>query len=116
MALTITNVFKRPQPVGELWFNVVKVDFDNSYPTGGAPLTANDLGFRTASSDDAQFHVQPAQVGGYTIEYDHTNHTLKVYEEDGAAVGKEALPEVPNATDLSGLTGVHVAAYGKYRL
>lgn len=79
MALTITPIFAYPVPVGDRWMNVVKVDFDSSYPTGGESLLRTDLGFGTTV--DPEFHVLTDPTLGYISRYDHTNQLLKVYSE-----------------------------------
>lgn len=76
---------------------------DSAYPTGG---TAS---FKSKIRDLANDNRQPLAVigqdcGGYVPVYDHANDKLKVYyaNNDGGADGP--LIEVPNATDLSGVT------------
>lgn len=84
---------------------VVVIAFDNSYPTGGEPLTKAELGLSSVDS------VVIPSVGGYVFNYDYINEKVLVYVEEGVAAGGPLL-EVANATDLSALTGVRVIARG----
>jgi hypothetical protein len=86
---------------GQTKLVVKKVTFDSSYPTGGEPLTASDLGLSTVLA------AWPGPSAGYVFEYDITNAKLKAYrQKDPAAAGGAdiALPEVGNTTDLSAVS------------
>lgn len=107
MAVTTTKV--KSFNVGELFLNVVEVDFDSSYPTGGEPLSGADLGF-----DGDPELVVPLNRSGYTFEYDRTNKKLIAYVEEAVAAGGPLL-EVANATNLSTLVDVVVLAFGRIR-
>lgn len=93
--------------------NIAEITFDNSYPTGGEPVTAAQLGVRSIDM------VMLSNGGGYLAEYDYTNNKIKVLtptaphshiENTAAAYVQnattaenvaEAASEVANATDLS---------------
>lgn len=78
---------------------ITSIDMDSSYPTGGEPLTAADLGFAKKPRIVVAF---PAK--GYVFEYDFVNEKLKAYASSGT--------EVTNATDLSSVTNIQVFAWG----
>lgn len=105
MALTITKIANLS--LGNAEGVVVDVDFDSSYPTGGESLTASDLGFQHAS--DIKL-VLASPDGGYIFQYDYTNKKLLAYYADYDAVADGALIQVPNTTDLSGVTDVRLLA------
>lgn len=80
-------------------FKVVRVQFDNSYPTGGEAVTANDFGF------DSIDYVVPirqapdggAQTVGILPTWDNTNSKLKL-----SVIGATGLvTEAANASDQS---------------
>lgn len=113
MGLTITNktvgggIGNEVKIIGS---NVVKmkpfnIDFDNSYPTGGESL---DL----SSYFKELINVQINPKSGYVFEYDYTNKKVMAYYGDNNNAADGPLIEVPNATDLSSLTGVRVIAWG----
>lgn len=97
MAISIAPI--KTYVVGDRKEVVQDVTLDNSYPTGGYPLTLSQLGC------DLFCHEVRAQqgVGGNTFQYDYTNKKLKIWA---------GTSEVANATDLSALT-VRVVACGK---
>lgn len=108
MALTIA--VKSKQDVGNGEIVVADITFDTSYPTGGEPLTAKDLGFRVGSE---LWDVQTSQEGVRAFEWEqdaNLKHTGKflAYEEDGGGV----LAEVADTTNLSAVT-VRVSARGR---
>lgn len=105
MVLTITNVKKGI--AGDLKYSILTVDFDASYPTGGEPLTAADLGMTVAHRVEAQ------STSGYVFEYDHANAKLLAYYVDNNGASDSAMIQVPNTTDLATLTGVRVIVWGQ---
>ena len=93
MALAIT-VIKRPaMPAGKAV--VATITFDSSYPTGGEPLTAADLGMLNVE----WLVVEQKGAASRIIEYDHANAKLKLYFlVEGAP---NTFGEVTNASDQS---------------
>jgi hypothetical protein len=69
---------------GDLFFRLVDVTLDASYPAGGYPLAAKDLGFGT---NGAVFFVDSpmSKTGGWLIGWDYTNGKLQVFDSSGAA-------------------------------
>jgi hypothetical protein len=73
---------------------------DSSYPTNGS------AGFQTKvrkllGHDVTVVGLLPNVANGYVLEYDRENDKLIARRSAGSAA---ALQEVPNATDLSGVT------------
>lgn len=106
MTVTVTQVGSQ-HSVGDLRAVIADVAFDSSYPTGGEPLTAANLGLNTLEF----VLVEPA--GGYAFEYDHANAKIIARYADYDAVADGALIQVPDTTNLSTVTGVRVIAFGR---
>lgn len=81
-------------PMNNLRWRTVNVTLDASYPTGGYPISAAQLGFNKTRAVFVTSHS-----GGYVYEWAAGN--LKAYRQT-AATG--ALVEVPNTTSLTGIT------------
>ena len=122
MALTVT--LKDLTVVGNKKLSVFTIGFDSSYPTGGEPLSARNLGLSAIDF----IMVEPA--GGLLFEYDHANaklmamtptvahnHTITITggvsgtvaigissDANGAALSKTA------ASDRTGITGIQNCA------
>lgn len=96
--------------IGDRWAKLSSVAFDNSYPTGGEPLTFADLGFQ----DAPDFVIVVGGHKGYTFDYDATNQKMLVYWGDNNNAADGPAVEVPNTTDISTLSAVKVLAVGKY--
>ena len=71
MALTVSNIDN--SMFGNKYAIMADVAFDSSYAIGGEALAANAFGLNTIE----RLIVEPCQ--GYTFEYDHTDHLLKVF-------------------------------------
>lgn len=117
MALTIADTDAGPpqQIVGGTagYKAVVKtVAFDNSYPTGGEQLgsAATAAAGAAALGLSTVLFLHASSTSGYTFEYDYAGKLLAYYGNNDAADGP--LIEVPNATDLSAVTGVRILAIG----
>ena len=100
---TITNL--DAQVVGTLKVTFRTLTFDSSYPTGGEPLTAADLGLSTVVFATAQ------NKSGYSFEYDIANAKLLAYWVDTSTDGA-AMAQVADTTDLNALSGVVIQAWG----
>lgn len=101
MAVTATRVVLPTVP-GADRYTVTDVTFDSSYPTGGEPLTASDLGLTFV----AHAFVVPKVLGtGSTVgcTYDIANAKLLAYA---------AAAQIANTTDLSAATFT-VWAFGR---
>lgn len=85
--------------------DVIKdVTFDSSYPTGGEPLVAADLGLTSI------LRLIASPAAGYVFSYDHTNGKLIAYR--GGATGA-VLAEESNATNMATIK-TRVLARGAY--
>ena len=84
-------------------FTIKRIQFDDSYPTGGESVSAGDLGFTAI-----HMVVCDTESSGYVAQYDYTNGKIEIYE---AGADAAALDEVANTTDLSAVY-VRVLAYG----
>lgn len=76
MALTVTKL-SGPVSIGSRYQSVTKIDFDNSYATGGLALTAAQLGL---NAKDPNFNVTIQSKLGYVFHYDHTNQKVLAYQ------------------------------------
>lgn len=105
MAVTATKV-RHDDVHGNQRCTVTDVTFDSSYPTGGEPLTAADLGLREVQSAVATIKTPTAAATAIvSAVYDIANSKLKVN-----TIGAE----VANATNLTTTTTlvVQVVAFG----
>jgi hypothetical protein len=82
---------------------VYDVTFDSSYPTGGEPLAASDVGLRKIDWAFCNVKAVGGTVNVANVYFDRANNKLKVYDETPA--------EAANTSDLSTLV-VQVAAFG----
>lgn len=90
-----------PKVPGAERFTVTTVAFDSSYPTGGEPLTASDLGLSVVTGAIATVAV--AGTGSVTaVFYDIANAKLKAFA---------AAAEIANTTDISAVSA-QVVAWG----
>ena len=80
------------------------VTFDSSYPTGGEPLTAADLGLSTVEYAVCNVNTVGGTQNVANVWYDKANSKIKVYDETPG--------EASNTSDLSTLL-VDVIAFGK---
>lgn len=104
MAITVTTISK-PFSTGDRFKTVSSIALDNSYVTGGYPLSKNQLGL--ASTVDPEFNVELDSANGWSATYDYVNAKLMLWAT--------ANVQVTNATDVSSITALRVVATGKYR-
>lgn len=122
MALSVTLLDMTV--VGNKRMHTFKIAFDSSYPTGGEPLTASDLGLSILDF----IMVEPAH--GMLFEYDHANsklkamypsishtHTITIKGGESGTVQIGISSDANNAylskttsTDRTGITGIQNAA------
>jgi predicted secreted Zn-dependent protease len=100
MAIAISNLTV-PQMEGNRRKVRGTVTFDNSYVTGGEPLTLKSIGLDVLE-DLVVDNPQASATTSYVITWNRsaTAPTLKVH---GGAASGVALAEVANTTDLSAL-------------
>lgn len=94
---------------GDLFFRVVDVTLDGSYPALGYPITPAQLGFG-ANGVIWQVLVTNDKTGLWDCGWDYTNGKLRVYDGSGAA--NVAMHEVIATTVLTGVV-VRLLALGK---
>jgi hypothetical protein len=70
---------------GDLFFRVVDVLLDASYPAGGYPLTPAQLGFGANGVIFAVIAGFDKAGTGWSIGWDYTNSKLQVFDGSGAA-------------------------------
>lgn len=88
--------------IGDLRITTREVTFDSSYPTGGEPLTAANLGLTYVSTAIAT--LKTAATGSVTqVWYDIANAKLKAYT---------AAAEVADTTNIASVVA-QVVAIGK---
>lgn len=99
MALTI-DVTRRER-IGRSFRVEFTCTFDSSYPTGGEPLVARDLGVTAIRSVKERGDGAPS---GYSYGYDRANEKLIVhrYDYDNTADGPTV--QVADATNLASVT------------
>lgn len=83
--------------------SVADVTFDESYQSGGLPVTLGDLGLYRVT------FVQVSPSAGYAFEYDYSDGKILVYGT--GSEDEEPFTELSADTDLSSVT-VRVMAYG----
>lgn len=94
---------------GDLFFRIVDVTLDGSYPAGGYPLAAKDLGFGLNGTIWA-IPGGNSKTGGWTVAWDFTNSKLQVFDSSGAANAVQH--EVIATTVLTGVV-VRLLVFGK---
>lgn len=97
LAVTVRETIG-PLPGGK-FIKIGTLAFDSSYPTGGEALP-------TISGVERVLSLN-AQGSGYTFELDEANQKVKVYRVpslDGNAANAQALAQVSDTADLSGIT------------
>jgi len=94
---------------GDLFFRVVDITMDNSYPSGGWAVTPLALGF---GSNGVIFGVIPlgGAKAGRLLEWDQVNLKLMVRDASGAA--NAATPEITTVTQMNNQV-LRVLAIGK---
>lgn len=93
MAVTVTSVFK--SEVEGRRMHVVTIGFDDAYPTGGEPVTADNVGLTRID----QAIISP--TAGYLLVWDQANSKILAYYADYDAGADGALIEVPDTTDIN---------------
>jgi hypothetical protein len=94
---------------GDLFTRVVDVTLDSSYPAGGYPLTAQQLGLGV---NGVVMFVDAAmsKSGGWIVAWDYTNGKLQVFDGSGAA--NAVAHEVIATTVLTGIVA-RIMVWGK---
>jgi|SRR5215471_7645119 len=85
---------------GDLFFRVVDVTFDGSYPGGGYALTPQQLGLGLNGTIFGVFG-NTSKTAGWMVGWDYTNSKLQVF--DGSGATSVAMHEAAAATVLTGV-------------
>ena len=107
MAATTTIIDRGS--AGDLFFRVVDVLLDGSYPANGYAVAAKDLGFGTNGVIYAVVGSTD-KTGLWSCGWDYTNGKLRVV--DGSAAANLAMHEVAAATVLTGVV-MRLLVFGK---
>ena len=95
---------------GDLFFRVVDVTLDGSYPAGGYALTPQQIGFGANGVIYLVTAGGYTKTGGWAVGWDYTNNKLQVFDGSGAA--NVVNHEVVATTVLTGVVA-RVIAFGK---
>ncbi len=106
MAVSYDNAAINSDRVAQANFILhLTIDLDDSYPTGGYPLTALTDEFTPSYT---VLNIAAAPSGAYYFGYDRANNKLMVFE---GTAGANA--EVGNGTDLQTVTGVELTIWAE---
>ncbi len=97
MALVFTNTSRWKE--GKFTKCKGTVAFDSSYPTGGEDYSAG-LGTKVV-------HLEVSPSAGYVFSTDYTNKKILAYYADYSTSTDAALIQVPDTTDISGITAAN---------
>ena len=89
-------------PSAPLFIDVIDIVGDTAYPTGGSAFDAKYKALKKQTR--MILGVIGIDAKGYTPAYDSATGKLKFYYSDLNAVADGPDIEVPNTTDLSGVT------------
>lgn len=104
MAIAVTNVKQVEALSGNVKMLTAAITLDTSYPTGGSPGLASQLGLKSLAV------LLTVVSTGYILDYIPASDLLKVLLPGGTGAGSKA-SEVANTTNLSA-TQVQVFAIG----
>jgi hypothetical protein len=108
MAATV-NIVDRGA-AGDLFFRIVDITLDNSYPAGGYPLTPQQLGFGANGQIIMGDSATVSRTGGWLVGWDSVNQKLQVFDGSGAA--NAVMHEIAAATSLVGVIA-RMIVFGK---
>jgi hypothetical protein len=94
---------------GDLFFQVIDITLDNSYPSGGWPVTAQSLGFGVGG-DIYGVIILNQNATGRHLDWDQVNKKIMCRDASGAA--NAATPEITTATQMNTVV-LRVLALGR---
>lgn len=104
VTITITETSLAGTPPKRHVRGTIAIAGVDTYPTGGIPLPVIGLFGMIRQLDELRVSGQAAATTQYVYQYDRTNHTLQLFEEEAAAAGGPLLEcdtsEVPGARTL----------------
>lgn len=86
---------------GDMFFRIVDVTLDNSYPAGGYALAPAALGLGASGTVFMVDAATVSKTGGWLCGWDYTNSKLQVFDGSGAA--SLAMHEIGAGTSLAGV-------------
>lgn len=89
-------------PSAPLFHDIIDIVGDSSYPTGGSAFDAKYTALKKHTRTVMAVHAVDCK--GYTPAYDSSTGKLKFYYSDNNNASDGPAIEVPNTTDLSGVT------------
>lgn len=106
MAIGAITLAEKAGDHGPVFHDVISFAGDGAYPTGGtaAFLAAFQAKVPGKGARDILAIVKAGPCGGYEPVWDNANAKLMVYFADANNAADAPSVEVPNATDLSGVT------------
>jgi hypothetical protein len=102
--MAITFTLDRPELIGTHREVTGLATFDSSYPTGGEPFTAANVGLATL--DTVKFEVgNTTATNAFLVMWNRSTSapTARVFQGDNTNAAAAPAIEVPNATNLSAL-------------
>ncbi len=82
--MAVTVAMKKRFSFGNGYGTICDVTLGSSYPTGGEPITAQQLGITALN------FVLPSPAAGYVFEFDHVNKKLKAFTPTTVALAGTA--------------------------
>jgi len=82
MAITLTRLKEGYNIEGKFQSQIVDVTFDSSYPTGGEPVAAKDIGLSIIHGA-RQIGAKNATSAGYVVQWDYDDKKLIVMRSAG---------------------------------
>lgn len=107
MALTLTK--QSSGVMGDQFYWLGTVAFDNSYPTGGEAIAVSDFDVFNVEIKGVFVGSQSSLVPTKVVSYDGSTGKLVINVEDGTS-GISA--EAANASDQSGVVDVQLLVFG----
>lgn len=103
---TITKIKATQGHQESLGCAIITMVGDSAYPTGGTANFEDEVRKKLLMGNVELYDVKALDGKGYVLGYDYENDKLKVYRADYDAVADGPLVEVPDTTNLSGVTFV----------
>lgn len=104
MAIGTITVAEKTAAEGPVRHDLISFLGDGSYPTGGTAAFQAKVRAALGGMNVEVVAVYPQDCGGYMPCYDKTNDKLKVFYVDNNNASDGPQIEVPNTTNLSGVT------------
>jgi hypothetical protein len=100
--MAVVATVRKRGTTGDLQQRIVDLTLDNSYPTGGWPVTARQLGL---GQNGAVWFVALPEANGYSFEWDYVLSQLKAFQNSAGTA-----PQAQLANLSAALNGVVIRA------